>query len=300
MRCRSSFKGCLRPSAGGGSVLDVRTDKGHPIPDSDEGRSSHHVTDLVRLVRWPLILLIFAILVYLGFLRLERTAREGGRGAIEAARELARSAVGIASAFTTENITETFVAAIPSLAQDSATRLELASLEAVETFSRSDELRVAWDLVSLGTTFTEIRVPVTYRYHVRLDEPWRIEVVGQSCVVYAPPIRPTVPPAIDTAGLEKRSASGWLRFNEQDQMEELERSITATLSVRAADAAHLSMVREECRLRVAEFVRNWLVREDYWRADRFRTIRVIFADEDVDSSSSRPPTLVLDGVELER
>ncbi|MEJ2189291.1 MAG: hypothetical protein P8Y93_07695, partial [Acidobacteriota bacterium] len=159
----------------------MSTDKGHPDPESDEGRSSHHVIDLVRVVRWPLILLIFAILVYLGFLRLERTAREGGRGAIEAARELGRSAVGIASAFTTENITETFVAAIPSLAQDSGTRLELASFEAVETFSRSDELRVAWDLVSLGTTFTEIRVPVTYRYHVRLDEPWRIEVVDQSC-----------------------------------------------------------------------------------------------------------------------
>ena len=281
-------------------MLEVNTENERPTTEGGKRRSSHHVIDLVRLLRWPLILVFFAILVYLGILRLERTAREGGRGVIEAARELGKSAVGIASAFTSENITETFVAAIPSLAQDSATRLELASFEAVETFSRSDELRIAWDLVSLGTTFTEIRVPVTYRYHVRLDEPWRIEVEGQSCVVHAPRIRPTVPPAIDTAGLEKRSASGWLRFNEEEQMEELERSITATLSVRAADAAHLSMVREECRLRVAEFVRNWLVREDYWRADRFRTIRVIFADEDVDKPPSRPPTLVLDGVELER
>jgi len=281
-------------------VLQVSTEKRPPVSNGEQSRSPHPGVDLVRLLRWPLILLVFALFAYFGILRLERSAREGGREVVEAARELGKRAVDIATAFTSENITETFVAAIPSLAQDSTTRLELASFEAVETFSRSDELRVAWDLISLGTTFTEIRVPVTYRYHVRLDEPWRIEVVNQSCIVHAPPIRPTLPPAIDTGGLEKHSASGWLRFNEQEQMEALERGITATLSVRAADSAHLSMVREECRFRVAEFVRNWLVREDHWRADRFRTVKVVFADEDENQTSSLPPTVVLDGVEFEK
>ncbi len=281
-------------------MLSVTTDDGRPTPDNDRRRGSHQLVDLTRLLRWPLILLAVAALVFLGFLRLEKTARDSGRGAIEAARELGKNAVDIAAAFTTENITETFVAAIPSLTPDSSTRLELASFEAVETFSRSDELRVVWDLISLGTTFTEIRVPVTYRYHLRLDEPWRIEVADQSCIVHAPPIRPTLPPAIDTSGLEKHSSSGWLRFNEQEQMEALERGITATVSVRAADSAHLAMVREECRLRVAEFVRNWLLLENQWRADRFRSVQVIFADDDVAIPSSLPPTLVLDGAEVER
>jgi len=30
---------------------------------------------------------------------------------------------------------------------------------------------------------------------------------------------------------------------------------------------------------VAEFVKTWLLKEDHWRTDRFRTIKVIFADE---------------------
>ena len=109
-------------------------------------------------------------------------------------------------------------------------------------------------------------------------------------------------PALDP--LEHRHARLGLRLKaravKELAFERREEALRHRVVVRAADAAHLSMVREECRLRVAEFVRNWLIREDYWRADRFRTIRVIFADEDVGEPSSLPPTLVLNGVELDR
>ena len=213
-------------------------------------------------------------------------------------REIGESAVDIAAAFRTGTITSTFISAIPRFAPDSGARLELAAFEAVEILRRSGELRVGWDLVSLGTTVTEIRVPVTYRYHLRLDEPWRLEVEGQACVVHAPRIRPTLPPAIDTGGMEKFSTSGWLRFNEDEQMEELERGITATLSERAGDSAHLELVRERCRREVAEFVRSWLLMEDHWRSDRFRSVTVIFADEAVPETSPQPPSLVLSGEEV--
>ena len=62
-------------------------------------------------------------------------------------------------------------------------------------------------------------------------------------------------------------------------MMELERSITPTISKYAADVRHRDLVREECRKKVAEFVRDWLLREDQWRSDRFHSIRVVFADE---------------------
>jgi hypothetical protein len=213
-------------------------------------------------------------------------------------RDLGKSAVTIAAAFRTGTITNTFVSAIPTIAPDSGLRLELASFEAVEILRSTDELRVAWDLIPLGTTVTEIRVPVTYRYHLRLDEPWRLEVEGQICVVHAPPIRPTVPPAIDTGRMEKYSDRGWMRFNEDEQMEELERSITAAVSARAADGTHLELVRERCRLEVAEFVRSWLLVEDHWREDRFRSVIVLFADEADNQPPTRSPTLVLDRTEI--
>jgi hypothetical protein len=252
----------------------------------------------MRSLRWPLVVLVLAILVYLALYQVTRTVTESGRAAGEAVREMGQEAVDIAAAFRSGTITETFTSTIPELLPDASAKLEVAAFEAVETVSRSDELRVAWDLVSLGTTVSEIRVPVTYRYHLRLDDPWRLEVADQTCVVHAPTLRPTLPPAIHTDGLERRSESGWLRFNEDEQMAELERGLTNVLSTRAADAAHMDAVRERARRTVAEFVRSWLLLEGQWRPDGFRSVTVIFADEPQIEPSSRPPTLVIQDAEV--
>jgi hypothetical protein len=250
--------------------------------------------EVVRALRWPVVILTLGFIAYLVVHQIGRTAREGGRAATEVVREIGKGAVDIASAFKSGTITNTFISAIPSFAPDSGALLELAAFEAVEILRSTDELRIGWDLIPLGTTVTEIRVPTTYRYHLRLDEPWLLEVEGQSCAVHAPEIRPTLPPAIDTGRMERYSDSGWLRFNEDEQMAELERSITEVLSERAADSRHLEMVRERCRLEVAEFVRSWLLDEDHWREDRFRSVTVIFADETPTKTAPQPPTLVLD------
>jgi hypothetical protein len=53
-------------------------------------------------------------------------------------------------------------------------------------------------------------------------------------------------------------------------------------------ATHI-LVREACRRRVAEFVRDWLLREDHWRSDRFSAVSVAFEDEA--PQVSQPPTL---------
>ena len=266
-------------------------------PDSD-GQSQGWL-DIVRALRWPVVILALGMMAYLVFHQIGRTAREGGRAATELVRGLSEGAVDIAAAFKSGTITNTFISAIPSFSPDSGARLELAAFEAVEILRSTDELRIGWDLIPLGTTVTEIRVPATYRYHLRFDEPWLLEVNGQSCVVYAPEIRPTLPPAIDTGRMEKFSDRGWLRFNEEEQMEELEHSITAVLSERAADSRHLEMVRERCRLELAEFVRSWLLIEDHWREDRFRSVTVIFADEVTAETALQSPTLVLDRIEVE-
>ncbi len=266
-------------------------------PDGSSPRPSS-LLELMRSLRWPMVVVVLAILAYLAIWQVTRTVTQSGRAAGEAARDVGRKAVDIAAAFRTGTITETFTSSIPELLPDASAKLEVAAFEAVETVSRSDELRVAWDLVSLGTTVSEIRVPVTYRYHLRLDDPWRLEVTDQSCVVHAPPLRPTLPPAIHTGGLERRSESGWLRFNEDEQMADLERGLTDVLSARAGDAAHFEAVRERARKTVAEFVRSWLLLEGQWRPDGFRSVTVIFADEPDFGATSRPPTLVIDDAEV--
>ncbi|MCP3962718.1 MAG: hypothetical protein GY719_33180 [bacterium] len=258
------------------------------------GTKSVSLTELVVSLRWPLVILALALIAYLAvretLSRAERAAGEMGDlvgAAAERAEDLARG-------FLTGNITETFIAAIPEIDATGGGNLELAKAEVVETFRRSDERLILWDSFSLGTTISEIKVPVTYRYHMRLDDPWRLEVSGQVCRVYAPQVRPTQPPAIHTDRMEKRTAESWLRFDADEQLAELEKSITPKLIARARDPRHLALVRDQGRRTVAEFVRNWLLREDQWRDDRFHAIQVIFPDEQVDAPESLDVTIRLD------
>jgi hypothetical protein len=236
------------------------------------------------------VVLVIAVLVSLGVRAACRLVRDGAF----AARSALAGATTIAEGFRTERITTTFVSSLPRIAPNGGTKLELMAVEVVETVTRTDDRRVLFDMVPLGTTTSEIRVPVTYRYHLRLDDEWRLEVSDQSCIVRAPSIRPSLPPAIDTAGLERRSSSGWLRFDDDEQMAELERNLTELLGRRAADPDSIDLVREICRRRTAEFVRNWLLAEDHWRADRFRSVTVVFADETPQDPLAIPPTLSLE------
>jgi hypothetical protein len=247
--------------------------------------------------RWPLavvavaLVLLFAFLAFLWSARraYETTLTAGG----QAGRAIAEEAKAIAAKFASGTITRTFVAAIPEITSAGAGRLELATARQVETFRAEDSLSVFWDKLYLGKTVSEIRVPVTYRYHLELSDPWRLDVSGQTCLVIAPPIRPSTPPAIHTDQMEKRSEAGWARFNAQQQLDSLEKGITPTLSRYARDPRHLALVREQCRQTVAEFVRTWLLKEDHWRTDRFHTIKVVFTDEDVPEPAQAPPTLEL-------
>jgi hypothetical protein len=222
--------------------------------------------------------ILAAMVVILGafaltaFLRTGRAIKDTADKMIAAAPEIARN-------FWTGNITHTFQESIPRITSTQGDILELAISRSDESFKRADEKRVGWDWVYLGTTIAEIRVPATFRYHLRLSDPWQLAARERVCIVLAPPIRPSLPPAIDTTRMEKRAESGWARFDKNDKLDELERSLTGTLVQRAGDGAHLDLVREACRKSVAEFVRKWLLREQQWRTDRFTSIIVVFPDE---------------------
>ncbi len=253
---------------------------------------------LVRELRWPAVVVLLGLLALLGVRQITHGGREAALAAVD---RLGTTAVDIAERLRSGHITTTFTASIPKLEKGGGTRLELAAFEATELFTREDERTVLFDLFSLGSTISEIRVPVTYRYHLRLRDPWRLEVFEdrQECLVHAPAIRASLPPAIHTDRMQKRSQRGWLRFDAREQMEALERSITPTLQERAEHPDHIELVRERCRQRVAEFVRGFLLREDHWRRDRFLAIRVVFADEDT-GQAPETPTLIYSDVDTRR
>src|SRR5260370_13170943 len=117
--------------------------------------------------RWALAAVFVAWLACLAVPETCRSLREGPRSALKDAAE----AVGtIGERFHTGRITTTFTAALPRL-QPGGAILELAAYEAAETFRRSDERAALFDLVPLGTTITDIRVPVTYPSHAPFTHP---------------------------------------------------------------------------------------------------------------------------------
>ncbi len=221
-----------------------------------------------------------------------RVARQAADAPAAVVREAGEALAGIAERFRTGRITTTFRSELPTLLPGEAL-LEVAAIEAPETVRREDARAAFFDLLPLGTTVSEIRTLVTYRYHLALSDEWTLEERDGVCFVRAPRLRPSLPPAIHTDRMEKHAQSGWARFDAAAQLAALEKDLTPLLSARAMAPERVALVREPARRKVAAFVRSFLLREDHWRAGRFTAIVVTFADEPP-ASSPRPPTLKLE------
>ena len=186
----------------------------------------------------------------------------------------------------TGNITASFVAAIPEITPE--LNLELATATQTEVFTKASSC-VLWEVFDLGTSTVQIRVPVTYRYHLRLRESWRLEIQGKRVIVHPPKFRPSLPPAIHTDKLQKLCVRGWARGSTTELLEQTHHEITPTLITYASDPRHLDLVRSQCRKSVAEFVKLWLERERMWGGNGPTEIQIIFPSEEDSSKHQRLP-----------
>jgi hypothetical protein len=185
----------------------------------------------------------------------------------------------LAEHFQKSSITEVFRENVRRIVSTNGDVLELATLESEETVTKFDS-KTLFDVVYLGTTESEIRAMVVYRYHLKLSDDWSLSVRDGRCMVIAPAIRPSLPPAIRTETMEKKSAAGWLRFNAAENLSELEKGLTALLEKRAATPGKIRSVREAARLSVAKFVHAWVLKEQKdLEQGGIREIVVVFPDE---------------------
>lgn len=173
-------------------------------------------------------------------------------------------------------LAERFDSYITSLRSTGQGNLEVAILEETATVARSEENRYLWGLLPGGRDVAEIRVPVTYRYQLRLEDPWRLETNGQHCRVWAPAVRPALPPAIHTQGLVRRTDGSWISFRADAVMEALEKSLTMRLTQTAW--AKVPLVRDKARETTASFVRHWVLSQSGNGLDDL-IVQVEFADE---------------------
>src|SRR6185369_13601146 len=173
---------------------------------------------------------------------------------------------------------------VPVVMRSPGGLLEIATVTLYERFKRLDT-REFWG-IPLGTTVSIIQVPVTYRYHIELAREWPIYVSGKTAVVRAGDVKPTLPVAIDTSRMEKYTQNGWARFNKEENLEVLERSMTPELASRANDRAIRQLAVDAGRQTVREFVTNWLLKEQGWKRDADRKVIVLFPGEQQERSGS--------------
>ena len=160
--------------------------------------------------------------------------------------------------------------------------LEVATVRALERFTREDS-RDFWG-IDLGTTVSQIQVPVTYRFHIEMAREWPIEIRGRTAIARAPVIKPSLPVAFDTTLMEKYTRAGWARFNKEENLAALERSMTPTLAERAAGEAYRGLAEDAARRTIAEFITIWLLKETDWKRDPLHKVIVLFPGE-------KPPPL---------
>ncbi len=160
--------------------------------------------------------------------------------------------------------------------------LEVATVRALERFTREDS-RDFWG-IDLGTTVSQIQAPVTYRFHIEMAREWPIEIRGRTAIARAPAIKPSLPVAFDTTLMEKYTRAGWARFNKEENLEALERSMTPMLAERAAGEAYRGLAEDAARKTIAEFITIWLLKETDWKRDPLYKVVVLFPGE-------KPPPL---------
>ena len=155
--------------------------------------------------------------------------------------------------------------------------LEVSSVTAEERFDSSTQHTVLG--VPVGRTVASVRVPTVYRYHVPLAPEWTFRQVGDTLIVVAPAVRPSLPVAVDTGRLESFSAGVWSPFTGDAAVAALQRSISERLERKAASPELVLLQRESARHTVTEFVRKWVLEQPRWKGSPAPTVFVFFEDE---------------------
>ena len=155
--------------------------------------------------------------------------------------------------------------------------LEVSTVTAEERFDSTTTHTVLG--VPVGKTVAQVRVPAVYRYHISLAKDWTFRSTGNALVVIAPPVRPSLPVAIDTAKLESFASGIWSPITGDEAVSSLQRSITTTLAMKAPTPDLIKLQREAARQTVTEFVQKWVVQQPRWNGTKAPAIFVFFEDE---------------------
>lgn len=112
-----------------------------------------------------------------------------------------------------------------------------------------------------------------------MEKKWPVSINGKIAVVRSPEIKPTLPVAFDTATVQKYTESGWARFDKNENLAELEKTITGKLQARALSPQYDQIVKDAARETVKVFVSTWLLGTRSWGREPEYRVVVLFPGE---------------------
>ena len=213
------------------------------------------------------------LLIVLGLYLTDRVAELPGQATAEARRALQE----IAAAFKTGRITVEFKDYVTEVR--GVNRLQVAQLQSVDSFSRTDSTAIFWDALQLPDVRVRMEMPVEYAYYLDLNEPWTFawREAEQAIVVDAPALR-CATPAVDLAGMRVEVLEGSVLRDEAAVQERLKSQMPELL--RRAAEQKIPLVRETARRQTRLFVENWFVKVRFQDAPvKPHVLDVAFADE---------------------
>lgn len=206
-----------------------------------------------RLKPWPLVIVALAVIALVAWwLTLRAIPR------MPQLDDAGRAAEAIARAFRQGTLTTEFTSYATSL--EGSRRLQVASLEAVETLSRRDRAAVLWGQLALPEVAVRASLPVTYTYYLDLEKPWRIDWEGETrtMLVQTPPLEWNRP-AVDVSDMRLEVEQTHPLRDEAAAVERLRTAVSPWLEERAEK--NLALVDATAREEVEGWVRSWVEAE---------------------------------------
>ena len=157
--------------------------------------------------------------------------------------------------------------------------LQVATLQSIDTFSRTDSKNIMWDWIGLPDVRIEIQAPVEYTFYLDLKDKWEFQWhhEDQSIIVIAPMLRPNTP-AIDVSNMKIIKEEGSVLRNEEEVKEKLKQQITE-ISKRMAQEK-IPLVRELARNETRQFLEAWFIKVQFKQSEIKPHIQMVyFADE---------------------
>lgn len=170
--------------------------------------------------------------------------------------------------------------------------LQVASLESVDTFSKTHSKNLLWNSVSLPDVEVHVNAPINYTYYLDLKEKWEFtwQEHEQGIMVIAPKLQWNKP-AIDVSqmsiSIEKGSA-----FRDEEEVKELLMKELTRLSEKMAEEK-IPLIRELARRETRLFIQNWFINVKFANAEINPHIQsVYFANEKLPDAQKNPLEIV--------